>query len=285
MIKALITGATGNIGSKLVKALAETDRVEVIPCYRKPEDGQAFEECGFKPRYLDMNDSPSITKAVQDIDTLFLLKPYSIQMLIQSKRILDAALQAGVSHVVNLGAHGADDTPWAIIGWHHMVERYTQALGFVYTHLRPNFFMDNLYRAVNSETQEIYHYLGDVPVSWISTTDIAACAATAICDREKHGGQTYSLACEALSLPQIAAMAEEISGRHYRYVRLPRDTGLETMLRLGREKAFIEPWLDYMDAISEGRVENIDATFSDSALMDRGHTQTVHQVLSHHLVS
>lgn len=282
MTKVLITGATGNIGSQLVKLLQPRPDVDVVPCFRSADAAAEFERRGLAPRYLNMDDVGSVRSAMAGIDRLFLLKPYSIKMLIQSKRVLDAAKHAGVAHVVNLGAHGVDETPWAIIGWHHMVERYTEALGFDFTHLRPNFFMDNLLRSVSPESGEIYHYLGDAPISWVSTADIAACAAAALCAPEQHRNRTYSLAFDSLSMPGIAGLLEEVKQAPFRYVRLPREVGLENMLKIGREKEFIEPWLDYMEGISSGQVTGVDATFQDTPLLDNRAPQSLRNFVEHH---
>jgi hypothetical protein len=73
---------------------------------------------------LDLDRIETLGPAMHGVDTLFMLKPYSIDYLIQSKRVIDAAARAGVRHIVNLGSFGADDTPWASIGWNRLVEAY-----------------------------------------------------------------------------------------------------------------------------------------------------------------
>ena len=265
----LITGATGNIGSKLIDLLANNVRINLIPCYRSGTARQEFKERGLQPRYLDMSDQASVQASMLGIDRLFLLKPYSIQMLIQAKVLIDAAKKAGVKHIVHLGAHGVDDTSWAIIGWHQMVERYIEARGFDWTHLRPNFFMDNLFRGANSATGELYHYLGNTPVSWISTLDIAKAAAQALLNPVPHRNKTYSLASDRASLAEVAEMLSSVSEKTYRFVCLPRETGMETMLKMGREKEFINPWLDYMDAIKSDLVPEIGQTFEPITGVDQ----------------
>jgi NAD(P)H dehydrogenase (quinone) len=254
----LVTGATGNIGRQLVQLLRETPDITTVPCFRRQPDAEKFTAMGLVPVHLDMDDPVSARAAVQGIDTLFLLKPYTIRMLIQSKIMLDAARAAGVTHVIHLGAHGADDTPWAPTGWNHMVERYIEALGFSWTHLRPNFFMDNLFRSVRPEDGVVTHFLGDLPISWISCRDIAAVAAAIALNPQEHRNRTYPLAVDRCSMPEIASLLSDLTGRQYRYERLPSATGFELMTKLGREPEFVRPWLDYMAAVADGRVTGVD---------------------------
>ncbi len=263
MITVLVTGATGNIGGRLVTLLAGQSGVTTVPCYRSEGDAEKFAAMGLSPVHLEMDDPESARRAVEGIDTLFLLKPYTIRMLIQSKVIADAALQSGVQHIIHVGAHGADDVPWATIGWNHMVERYIEALGFNWTHLRPNFFMDNLLRSARPEQGVIAHFLGDAPVSWISCHDIAAVAAAVITNPEKHRNQTYPLAVERCSMPQLAQLLSELTGLAYRYQRVPAQTGFEMMTNMGREPEFVRPWLDYMAAVGDGRVHEVDAVYNN----------------------
>src|SRR5690554_3692477 len=197
MRRILVTGATGNIGGHLLSMLADTPGIETVAGYRRPSDAPVLHEAGATPVWLEMDRIDSMPAALQGVDALFLLKPYTIKMLIQAKQLLDCAHHAGVRHIVHLGAHGNDDTPWAIIGWHHMVERYIEALDFEWTHLRPNFFMENLIKGINRDKGELYHYLAPhVPVSWIACRDIALAAHAALTRPAQYQGQKLHLRSE-----------------------------------------------------------------------------------------
>lgn len=293
MSKVLVTGATGNIGRKLVSLLMQQSlprqpgpgnpTLTVVPCFRKPDDASAFIALGASPVFLDMNEPASVRHAMRGIDTLFLLKPYTIRMLIQSKIVLDAARAAGVGHVIHVGAFGADDTPWATIGWNHLVERYIEALGFHWTHLRPNFFMDNLFRAVRPTEGVLAHFMQELPVSWISCQDIAAVAAAVIAQPEIHHRRTYSLAVESCSLPHMAKLLSELTGRRYRYVRLTPEAGFEMMTRIGREPEFVQPWLQYMTAVAEGQVEGVDSVFNNVQALTGSRPQSLRDFIGTHL--
>ncbi|MBR7745231.1 NmrA family NAD(P)-binding protein [Undibacterium sp. BYS107W] len=50
-----------------------------------------------------MNGPSSFATASANVDRVFLLTGYTSDMLFQSKKLVDAAKEAGVSHIVHLG--------------------------------------------------------------------------------------------------------------------------------------------------------------------------------------
>jgi NAD(P)H dehydrogenase (quinone) len=58
---------------------------------------------------LDLNKSETFAPALREIERVFLMTGYTVEMLQQSKVFLDVAAQAGVRHVVHLGACGDDE--------------------------------------------------------------------------------------------------------------------------------------------------------------------------------
>jgi uncharacterized protein YbjT (DUF2867 family) len=199
------------------------------------------------------------------IDTLFMLKPYGLDYLIQSKIVIDAARRAGVGHVVNLGSHGDDDTVWASIGWNRMVEAYLAVSGMEWTHLRPNFFMDNVGPRTDPETRDIRHFFGDNPVSWIAAEDIAAVAAAVLRDVDAHRHAVYPLASEAATVAEIAALISERTGREYRALYVEPEEALAQLQAAGWGSDFAKPFVAYMVAIADGCVPEVADTFDTIA--------------------
>ena len=197
---------------------------------------------------------------MHDVDTVFMLKPYSIDYLIQSKRAIDAAVKARVRHVVNLGSYGADDTPWASIGWNRLVEAYLRISGLEHTTLRPNFFMDNVIARADRNSGRIIHYFGATPVSWVAAADIARVAAEVLRRPADFAGRVLPLATEARTMDEIAALVSDKSGRRYTAVHVPASDALPQLLSRGWQEAFARPFVEYMDAIARGRVPDVGGT-------------------------
>jgi uncharacterized protein YbjT (DUF2867 family) len=257
----LIMGGTGTIGSHLIRELAQDrQRFDLVAAARSDAAAARLRAAGYSTVALDLERNETLLPAMQGVDTLFMLKPYSIDYLIQSKRVIDAAAKAGVRHIVNLGSFGADDTPWTSIGWNRLVEAYLRVSGMGHTTLRHNFFMDNVPARTDRATGRIIHYFGDQPVSWIAAEDIARVAVEVLRRPGNFQGKALPLAAEAATMAQIAAVISRHVGRPFSAVHVPAAPALEQLLARGWQEAFAKPFIDYMDAISSGRVPEVADT-------------------------
>ncbi len=66
----------------------------------------------------------ALVEVLSGVDRVFLLTSYDVRMLAQSKAVIDASTQAGVAHIVHLGAHASPSTTIVHLGWHQMIEAY-----------------------------------------------------------------------------------------------------------------------------------------------------------------
>jgi uncharacterized protein YbjT (DUF2867 family) len=78
---------------------------------------------------LDLDRFETFAPALKEIDRIFMDAAYTVDMLRQSKDLMNAAHRANVKHIVHLGACGNDDTRVAHYGWHQFIERYIQSSG------------------------------------------------------------------------------------------------------------------------------------------------------------
>jgi uncharacterized protein YbjT (DUF2867 family) len=277
-------GGTGTIGSYLVRELLpERDSLNIVAAARSPRSAQQLTALGYPTVTMDLEHNETLLPAMAGVSTLFMLKPYSIDYLIQSKRVIDAARKAGVQHIVNLGSFGADDTPWTSIGWNRLVESYLQVSGMHYTHLRPNFFMDNVPKRTDKTTGRIIHYFGTTAVSWIATQDIAAVAATVLRNPDAYRGRALPLGSEARSVTDIAAIATRVTGHAHVAEYVPPEPAVAQMIKVGWTEAFARPFIDYMQAIAEGHVPEVgDTADTVEQLTGRPHISWEQFITQHH---
>ena len=266
MTKVLITGATGQVGSKTIEFLAREKDVEIVAAVRSPEKAAAFEARGISTVILDFDDESTHLPALQGIDRLFVLTGYTVDMLRQSKALLDNAKLAGVQHVVHLGACGRDDTTVAHWAWHQFVERYIQWRGFSYTHLRPETFMQNVLSYGGKKT--IHHgvlnaFVKDARLSWVDVDDVAEVAALALAHPELHSGQTYRLGYDAMGFAELAGLLTKIVGQPFRYEPLAPEVFLEAMKSAGAEMAYMSCVYDHWKRYAAGTIPGADDTFDN----------------------
>ena len=76
MGKILITGASGHLGSLVIKHLLETEKVaasDIIAASRNPEKLAGLAEKGVELRAADFNDPTSLATAFKGVDKLLII--------------------------------------------------------------------------------------------------------------------------------------------------------------------------------------------------------------------
>ena len=262
MRRILVTGATGTVGGAVLRSLAAArPDVRVLGASRSPAGDAAIVAAGHRPVRLDFDAPQTLGPALDGVDALFLATGYTVDMLVQSKRVLDAAKVAGVRHVVHLGALAADDTPLAHFAWHQLLERTVEAMGFSWTHLRPNFFMDTAWAGVRARPDRIVHFVADRPVSWIASEDIAAVAAAALLDPAAHAGKAYPLASERLTFTEVASVLSEVTGRTVEYRPRPAADLFAILQRQGMEPVYAKSLAEGVALAEAGNLPLADAVY------------------------
>jgi uncharacterized protein YbjT (DUF2867 family) len=261
--KILVLGATGQIGKGVIPHLLADPRVQVIAAARSPEKAKSL---GVPAVYLDLDKPETIAPALEGIDRVFMLTGYSIDMMRQSKDLLNIAKKVGVNYIVHLGACGDDDTRVAHYGWHQFIERYIEWCGFKFTHLRPEIFMQNMLGyGGESCVQEgvIRHYIGKSRWSWVDIEDVSAVAAACLLHPEKHHGQTYRLGYEAATYDEIAAIFTKVIGRRFSYEARPPEEFYQNVLAAGAEPSYMKCVFDSYVELTNGTAVKPDEVFDN----------------------
>jgi len=260
----LVTGASGTVGRRVIRELSDGDGgLRILGATRSDKGEAAIRQAGGEAIQFDFDDTASVRHAMDGVDSLFLLTGYTVEMLRQSKVALDAARAAGVRQVVHLGALAPEASDISVFAWHEMIERYIEWAGFDFTHLRPNFFMQTLVAGTRRTKGKLFHFVGDVPISWIDADDIAAVAAAALRDPARHAGKTYPLAPEALRMTEVAAILSEEVGQPFSYVPLPIEQFLPILLKNGMEPVYAAGLTANTELVAAGKNPVADAVFDN----------------------
>lgn len=205
----LITGATGNVGREVVRALRQQG-TPVRLAVREPDcaDGVRF----------DFNDPASFAPALSGVKRVFLMRPQPVLAVKRTlNRFLDACAAEGVAHCVFLSVAGAAKNRMVP---HHGVERHLFGGPVPWTILRPSFFVQNLKDSYRDDIREGRLVLpaGHARVAYVDAADLGDVAALAFNDPATHLGQAYHLTgSDSLSFDEIAAMLTRILGRPVAY--------------------------------------------------------------------
>ena len=209
----LVTGATGNIGGHVLRALTEG---------------------GHPVRAYDRISDPHA--AMAGVDRLFLAcgnvpgqKDFECAMI-------DAAASAGVSRVVKLSGPDADEESRLIFErWHGEIERHLAASGLPRVLLRPRTFMSNLFAYAGSvaATGTVFAPAGTAEISFVDPRDVAEVAAVCLTGTG-HEGRTYTLTGpEAITYARVCEELGTVLGRPIAYVPVSDDDARSALLGEG----------------------------------------------------
>lgn len=231
----LVTGATGNVGSEVVKQLA-TAEVPIKVLVRNPEKASSLKSSSVEVVNGDLGRPETLEAAMKGIEKLLLISsPDPNQVQLQSNAI-QAARRANVRHVVKLSAMGADvNSPVSFGRWHGETELQLRESGLDFTFLRPNFFMQNLLMSAGSIGRQgtFYGSMKDGKASFVDIRDVASVAVGALTG-SGHEGKIYEITGpEALSFADIGAKLSGALGRKVSYVDLPRADFIQGMTTAG----------------------------------------------------
>lgn len=248
----LVTGATGNVGGELVRALAGTG-AQVRALSRQGE--RAGLPSSVQMVTGDLNHPATLTSALAGVDGVFLLSGYD-----DMPGILAEASQAGVTRVVLLSGGGArsTDTGNAVSAYQLGSEAAVRDSGLAWTILRPAAFMSNALRWAGQirAGDTVREPFADVRVAVIDPADIAAVAAAALTTGE-HPGRTYTLSGPEPLLPadRLRILAR-VLGRDLRLEPLSDEDAHEQMSKETPDeyvRAFFSFYAD--GTLDESRVE------------------------------
>lgn len=263
----LIIGATGQVGSRIINTLISNQaNVNIIAAIRSQKQKESFDSRQITTTFIDLDEPSTHLDALQGIDTLFLLTGYTVDMLKQSKTILDNAKKAGVKNIIHFGACGRDDTVVGHWAWHQMVERYIEWHGFTFTHLRPEAFMQNILNYGGKSTAKkgiLNAYLANARQSWVDVDDIALVAAKIIESPLKHAGKTYRLGYDAKNYSEIAELLTNITSKPYEYIALPPEDFLQDMIDTDAEMSYMTCVYEHWKLYANGAIPGADDVFDN----------------------
>lgn len=260
-----ITGATGNIGSRIADILlARGEKVRLIS--RDAARLQGFVERGAEPAIGDLLDVKFLTEAFTGAKAVFALIPpnytardFRAYQNIVGNSIATAIDAAGVTHVVNLSSQGADlpRGTGPILGLREQEERLNGLRGLNVLHLRPTYFMENLLgnipliherRIAGSAVR------GDLRFAMIATRDIADRAARALLERDFSGISYRDLLGQRdLTLQEaFTIIGRRIGISDLAYVQFSYDDAAKGMIDMGISPNASSLFIEMSKALNAG---------------------------------
>lgn len=266
----VLTGADGRLGTRLAFRLAAAGASQrllvsgrgVTP--RLP-DGAPLPEAEVLAVPTDPG-SRGLTSAFADADAVFLVPgAEGSARLARHRSAIDAAVLAGVRHVVYISSVGAGPDAAATAAqddW--WTEEYLRGTDLTWTMLRISMFHRTVTFAVHDDpTSSGLGALLSAPAGFGRVASVAhddvADVATAVLldeDRNRHAGRTYHLTGpKALSFDEIAAVLAAAADRPVRYA--PQSVEQARALFSRSTAAQVDDWITQCQAIEAGALAEV----------------------------
>ncbi|WP_432497321.1 NAD(P)H-binding protein [Kineococcus gypseus] len=247
-----VTGATGRLGGRAARALAaggQPQRLVVRERTRAPDLP------GADVRVASYDDGGALRRALDGVDVLLLVSASeAADRVAQHRTAVEAAAAAGVRRVVYTSFVGAAPGCTFTFGRDHAAtEALLAASGLEATVLRNSLYLDVL--PAFAAGGAIRGPAGRGRVGAVAVADAAEVAVAALLD-ESQSGRTHDVTGpEALTLAEVAAAIERVTGEPTRYVEETLEEAYASRAGLGAPRWEVDGWVSSYAAVAAGELD------------------------------
>jgi len=262
----VITGATGNIGSKVADILLNAgEKVRVVG--RNSAGLRRFVDRGAEAAVGNLKDGAFVTQAFRGAKAVFAMIPpdYSATDLRAYQNEVGANLanairDSRVGYVVNLSSQGADipEGTGPILGLRDQEERLNKLEGVSVVHVRCTYFMENLLMSIPLINERGYAgtpIRGDLEIAMIATRDIADFVAKQLVRWDVEGKYVRDLLGHRDVSHGYAfeTIGREIGKPGLKYVRFSDGEATKWMRGMGISADVCRSYIEMCHAINDER--------------------------------
>ncbi len=259
----VITGAGGHVGGLVADRLSESNvsaRLLTRDPLRLPE-----REGAEIVRIDGFEDTSALASALGKGDRVFMVAMHSSveDRTRQHRSFVDVAVTAGIGQLVYLSCLGAGPDAVFLHGRSHgATEAMVRESGLSFTIVRMSMWTDDIPNWFDPDGV-IRAPAGNGRISFTYRPEIASVVAATLTE-EGHDGKVYDVTGpESVSMPELAAIAAEITGDDYRCEPLARDAWTAKRLAMGRPAWAVEAGLSSWDALNAGEFDVVSGTVRD----------------------
>jgi NAD(P)H dehydrogenase (quinone) len=248
-----VTGATGAIGGRVARRLAERGAAQRLIVRDRARAPELPAEVAVAAGY---SDAEAMREALTGADTLFLLSGREQRdRVAEHAAAIDAAVAAGVRRIVYLSfINCAADSTFTFARDHFHTEQHILGSGVAHTFLRDNLYLDFI-PFFCGEDGEIRGPAGAGRAGYVARADVADVAA-AVLTGDGHDGCAYDLTGpQSITMAQAAELLAEATGRDIRFHDETLDEARASRAPSGEPDWVIEGWVTTYAAIAAGELD------------------------------
>lgn len=219
----VVIGATGLQGGAVARCLLQDGwRVRALTRNARSEKAQALASRGAEVVQGDMDDPASLKPIFDGAYGVYSVQNSMVSGLEgevrQGKNVADAAMHAGVKHLV-YGSTGPAHTRTGVGSWDSKldVQAHMESLNLPTTILRPMAFMELMTNKKFFPPVSAWHlmpkFIGETRIPWLSADDLGVIAAKAFANPDEFIGKSLPLASDMKSMGECRVLYTEITGK------------------------------------------------------------------------
>lgn len=235
----LIIGAAGNNGTATLDALTRKYKNDFVirAGVRSAAKALALADKypGIETVVLDLDQPATLPAAFQGVDKLFLIIGNVENREEHARNAIDAAVAAkSVKHVLFYSVVGAEYEAILFARQFRAGEKYLEASGLAWTHLRTIFFQENFLGWADGIKQGAFYFgIREGRFAPLNVGDIGEVAANILAS-SGHEGKAYNITGpELLSGADFARVFAAVTGKPVQYVSPDNATTLDSLLGSG----------------------------------------------------
>jgi NAD(P)H dehydrogenase (quinone) len=282
-----ITGATGGLGSRVARRLADRGVAQRL-IVRDP--GRAPELPAAEVSVAEYGDGDAMRAALSGVQTLLLVSATETEdRIARHLSAVDAAVAAGVGRIVYISFVGAaPDATFTLARHHWRTEQHIRWTGIAFTFLRDNLYQDVLPYFAGPDGV-IRGPAGDGRVGFVARDDIADAAVAVLLGGSDEAtlasaspggrldGHTYDLTGpQALTFYDVASALSRASGREVTYHAETLEEAYQSRARYDAPDWMVEGWVTSYAAAATGE---LDVVTDDIARLSGHPAQTFAEFL------
>ena len=235
----LVTGATGNLGSSVIKQLDKVvNKDQFIATSSSDKGVQNLKEKGYQARKANFNDMDTLRDAFNGVEKVLLISTMEQNRFEQHKNVIDIAKEKGVKHIVYTSLAIKDIETSAVkelMMSHFETEAYLKQSGLTYTILRNTMYADALTQILgeNALNQNIVLPGGNGKVPYALRREMGEATANVLV-QEGHENKVYNITgSQSYSYEEIAKELSNQSGKMINYVNADEQEFVQNLQEIG----------------------------------------------------
>ncbi|KRE51574.1 SDR family oxidoreductase [Paenibacillus sp. Soil724D2] len=258
-MKILVTGATGQLGSKVVEALlASVPAEKLAVSVRDTEKATELSSRGVEVRHGDFDDPASLDKAFADVDRLLIVSTQGDNetRIRQHLAAVSAAERAGVGFIAYTSATNAEESSLFLVPVHRATEQAIRKTGIPYSFLRNNWYIENEIGTIQGVLAgaPLVTSAGAGKVGWASRGDYAQAAANVLAGNG-HENTVYELSGTLITHEELAAVLSKVLDREVPIQQVDDETYGKIMVGAGVPEQVVPILVAIQSAIRDGVLE------------------------------